>query len=227
MRDAYHEDLDAIAIALVKLTDLVETAINRATSALLDTDLETAEDVISRDREVDRLYHWIEERALELLARQQPVAGDLRTLVGSLRMVSDLERIGDYAVHVAKVARRRYPTEAVPAELREIVSEMGSTAARIVAKAGVVIGARDVTAAKQMEADDDAMDALHRRLLQVLLGGSWPYGMEAAIDITLTGRYYERLADHAVSVARQVVYLVTGEHRWARAQDWPPTRNGR
>ncbi|HET7407288.1 MAG TPA: phosphate signaling complex protein PhoU [Mycobacteriales bacterium] len=217
MRDAYHEDLDAIGAALVRLTGLVESAITRATVALMQADLTAAEAVIAGDEEVDDLYRWIEARSLDLLARQQPVAGDLRTLVGGLRMVSDLERVGDYAVHIAKVARRRYPAGAVPPELRDIVAEMGATAASIVAKAGVVIAERDVAAARELESDDDVMDALQRRLFRVLLDGGWPHGMEAAIDITLTGRYYERLADHAVSVARQLVYLVTGEHGWAPA----------
>jgi phosphate transport system protein len=217
MRDAYHEDLDAIGAALVRLTGLVESAISRATVALMQADLTAAEAVIAGDEEVDDLYRWIEARSLDLLARQQPVAGDLRTLVGGLRMVSDLERVGDYAVHIAKVARRRYPAGAVPPELRDIVAEMGATAASIVAKAGVVIAERDVAAARELESDDDVMDALQRRLFRVLLDGGWPHGMEAAIDITLTGRYYERLADHAVSVARQLVYLVTGEHGWAPA----------
>lgn len=218
MRDAYHDDLDAIGAALVQLTGLVEHAITGATSALMNADLGAAETVISGDEQVDRLHHWIEEQSLDLLARQQPVAGDLRTLVGGLRMVSDLERIGDYAVHIAKVARRRYPGAAVPPEVHDIVAEMGAAAASIVAKAGVVIAERDVPAAQEMESDDDVMDALQRRLFAALLGGDWSHGMEAAIDVTLTGRYYERLADHAVSVARQLVFLVTGEHRWVAAQ---------
>lgn len=217
MRDAYHEDLDAIGTALVALTGLVGTAIDRATTALLEADLHAAESVISGDDAVDALYHRIEARALDLLARQQPVANDLRALVASLRMVSDLERTGDYAVHIAKVARRRFPTAAVPPELHPIVTEMGAAAARIVAKAGQVIADRDVAVAAELEADDDVMDGLHRRLFTMLLDGGWPHGMETAIDVTLTGRYYERLADHAVSVARQVVYLVTGEHRWVSA----------
>lgn len=219
MRDAYHEDLDAIGTALVALTGLVGTAIDRATTALLEADLHAAESVISGDDAVDALYHRIEARALDLLARQQPVANDLRALVASLRMVSDLERTGDYAVHIAKVARRRFPTAAVPPELHPIVTEMGAAAARIVAKAGQVIADRDVAVAAELEADDDVMDGLHRRLFTMLLDGGWPHGMETAIDVTLTGRYYERLADHAVSVARQVVYLVTGEHRWVSAAD--------
>lgn len=219
MRDAYHEDLGAIDTALVELTELVGTAIDRATTALLSADRAAAESVISGDDAVDALYHQIEGRALDLLARQQPVAGDLRTLVASLRMVSDLERTGDYAVHIAKVARRRYPTPAVPPELHVIVAEMGAAAARIVAKAGRVIADRNMAVAAELEADDDVMDELHRRLFAVLLDDDWPHGIEAAIDVTLTGRYYERLADHAVSVARQVAYLVTGQHRWVTSGD--------
>jgi phosphate transport system protein len=214
MRDAYHEDLSAIGTALVQLTDLVGAAIDTATVALLDADLHAAESVISGDDAVDVLYHDTEGRALELLARQQPVASDLRTLVASLRMVADLERTGDYAVHIAKVARRRYPTVAVPPELHEIVAAMGAAAARIVTKVGRVVADKDVVVAAELEADDDVMDRLHRQLFAVLLDEQWSHGMEVAIDVTLTGRYYERLADHAVSVARQVAYLVTGRHHW-------------
>ena len=152
-----------------------------------------------------------------MLARQQPVATDLRTIVTSMRMSADLERMGDLARHVAKVARRRYPDSAVPATLRATLLEMGQVAERIVAKAGSVIASRDVALAVQLEQDDDEMDRLHRQLFAQLLGGNWSYGMEAAVDITLVGRYYERFADHAVSVARRVVYLVTGE--WHESYD--------
>jgi phosphate transport system protein len=126
-------------------------------------------------------------------------------------MVGDLERMGDLAEHIAKIARRRYPASAVPPELRAVLLEMGQIAQRIVAKAGSVIAGQDAELAAELEHDDDAMDALHRRLFKILLDDDWSYGMEAAIDITLLGRFYERFADHAVSVARRVVYLVTGE----------------
>jgi phosphate transport system protein len=148
---------------------------------------------------------------MDLLARQSPVAGDLRTVVTSLRIVADLERMGDLADHVASVARRRFPASAVPAELRGTVLEMGQVAQRIVTKAGSVIASRDLDSAKELESDDDAMDALHKRLFSTILADDWTGGVEAAIDVTLVGRYYERYADHAVSVARRVVFLVTGE----------------
>jgi phosphate transport system protein len=211
MRDAYHEELDAIGEALVDLCNLVSSAMGRATTALLDADLQLAEGVITGDAVIDDRYHEIEERAFELLARQQPVATDLRILVTSLRMVADIERAGDLALHVAKVARRRYPLSAIPTELRSTILEMGQIAERIMVKAGDVIARRDVGLAAELETDDDRMDDLHRQLFGVILGDDWKGGVEAAIDITLVGRYYERFADHAVSVARRVVYLVTGE----------------
>lgn len=211
MRDAYHEELDSITEALVDLGNLVASAMGRATAALLDADLQLAEGVIAGDQAVDDRYHEIEERAFDLFARQQPVATDLRILVTSLRMVADIERAGDLALHVAKVARRRYPLSAIPAELRSTILEMGQVAERIMVKAGDVIARRDVALAYELEGDDDRMDDLHRKLFSTLLGEGWEGGVESAIDITLVGRYYERFADHAVSVARRVVYLVTGE----------------
>ncbi len=211
VRDAFTDELESINQSLIEMTNLVASAMARATTALLDADLQLAENVISGDETVDLLRNEIEERAFDVMARQAPVATDLRMMVTTLRIVADLERMGDLALHVAKVARRRYPGRAVPPELRGTLLEMGQVAQRIVAKAGSVIASRDTDLAKQLEADDDAMDGLHRTLFHVLIEKPWRHGMEAAIDITLCGRYYERYADHAVSVARRVIYLVTGE----------------
>lgn len=211
MRDAYHEELNGITDSLVEMTQLVDSAVGRATQALLDGDVALADGVIGGDDAIDALYVDIEQRAFDLLARQQPVATDLRILIASLRMVADLERSGDYALHVAEVARRRYPSSAIPSQLRATILEMGQIAQRILSRVGSVIAGRDVEMAAQIERDDDVMDDLHRRLFAVLLDDAWPDGVESAIDVILCGRYYERLADHAVSAARRVVYLVTGE----------------
>ncbi|MEU5388151.1 phosphate signaling complex protein PhoU [Kitasatospora cineracea] len=212
MRDAYHEELDSISDSLVEMARLVGSAMGRATTALLDADLALAESVIAADEKINDLHHDLENRAIDLLARQQPVATDLRIVVTSLRMSADLERCGDLARHVAKVARLRYPETAVPNDLHPIVLEMGQLAQRLVAKAGLVIATKDVDKALELEADDDAIDALHRELFSHLLDDRWHHGIETAVDVTLVGRYYERFADHAVSVAKRVVYLVTGEH---------------
>ena len=212
MRDNYHEQLQEVGDGLIEMSRLVGSAVSKATTALLDADLDEAEQVIASDQAVNDLYHKLDDVAVQLLARQQPVATDLRAIVTGLRMSSDLERVGDYAVHIAKVARRRHPASVVPVELRSTILEMGQAATRIAVKAGTVIATRDLTLAAQLLADDDTIDDLHARLFEQLLAGSFTHGVEAAIDLALVGRYYERLADHAVSVSHAVTYLVTGEH---------------
>jgi phosphate transport system protein len=211
MRETYRQAIDAISDELIEMTWSAGSAITRASIALLDADLALAESVIAADDHLDQVQRDLEERAFDLLARQQPVATDLRIIVTSLRMSADLERMGDLARHVAKVTRLRYPKSAIPPQLRGTLLEMAQIAERIVAKAGSVIASKDVTRALELERDDDDMDRLHRQLFTLLLADDWLGGVEQAIDITLIGRYYERFADHAVSVARGVVYLVTGE----------------
>jgi phosphate transport system protein len=211
MRETFHGELDQIGRTLVDMSDAVAVAMRDATAALLDADLTVAERVISEDAHVDQLRDDLEARAFDLLARQQPVAVDLRTVITSLKAVADLERMGDLALHVAKVARMRYPASAVPDDVRATIREMGDIALSIVDKTKQVLEGQDLELAEQLEREDDAMDTLHRRLFAHLLSGEWTHGMEPAIDITLIGRYYERYADHAVSVARQTIFLVTGE----------------
>jgi len=206
VRDAYHDELDAITDQLVEMTQLVGQAITRATDALLNSDLATAESVIDSDDSVDIIRENVDRRTVDLIARQQPVAGDLRALTTGLRIASDLERSGDLAVHVAKLARRKFPACAVPNELQSTIREMGDVAADIVGKAGIVVAGRDADRAAELESDDDVMDHLHRTLLLTMLAPERPYGVDTAIDLALVGRYYERFADHAVAVAKQVVY---------------------
>lgn len=220
MRDLYHDELDGIGESLVTMTHMVTTAMERASRALLECDLGLAEQVISDDAAVDALRTDLEERTFGLLVRQQPVAGDLRLLVTGLHINSDLERMGDLALHVAKLTRLRYPDTAVPAELREVIEAMTEAAMSQVAKLALLLDGREVGLAREIELGDDSMDALHRRLYSLLLTPAWPYGTEAAIDMTLLGRYFERFADHAVSVARRVVFVVTGE-RPIRVQPSP------
>ena len=212
MRASYHEQLAEVGDGLIEMSRLVGSAVSKATTALLDADLDAAESVIAADEEVNKLYRQLDDEAVQLLARQQPVAIDLRSIVTALRMSSDLERVGDYAVHIAKVAKRRHPASVIPVELRATILEMGQAATRIAIKAGTVIATRDLALAAQLLADDDTIDDLHASLFGALLDGSWEHGVEAAIDLALLGRYYERLADHAVSVSHAVTYLVTGEH---------------
>ena len=212
IRSVFQDELDNVSQSLVDLTAMVASSMTKATTAILSCDLKLAEEVIATDVKIDDYQHETDFRIIDIIARQQPVASDLRALVTALRMGSDLERMGDLSHHVAKVARLRHPNAAVPPELVAIVQAMGVAAVAITEKTGVVIATRNTQMALEIERDDDVMDDLHRKLIAVLIEPTWKHGIETAIDLTLLGRYYERYADHAVSISRRVYFLVTGEY---------------
>ena len=212
MRDQYQQQLDRVLTELVQMTGDVRIALNEATQALLNADVTAAEAVISGDMAIDEARERIEHESIDILARQAPVAGDLRMLVASLRMVADLERMGDLSVHVAKVARLRFPTRAVPPVLVPTIQQMAQTADEMIASAAQIVASRDADAARELESADDTMDTLRRSMFRILLSENWDEGVEPAVDMALIGRYYERIGDHAVSMARRIVFLVTGKH---------------
>lgn len=211
MRDAFHEDLDKISDQLVTMTTMVATALERATAALLEGDRTVAESVIAADDDIDTLRREIDDLAVDLLARQQPVATDLRMVVTAMHMSSDIERMGDLARHIAKVARMAAPNLAVPDDMRPIIAEMAAVGQRLVKATGDAISSKNVYAAVEIGRIDDAMDELHKKVFTTLLD-NWQHGMEAGVNATLLSRYYERFGDHAVAVADRIVYLVTGRY---------------
>ena len=182
-----------------------------ATRALLDTDLGLAEQVIGDDAKIDDARSACEEHAYALLALQAPVATDLRTVLAAIHAAESLERMGDLALHVAKAARRRHPAAgaARPGPARTS-HEMGRVAVELARDAEQVILNKDIEQARSLEEADDEMDDLHRHLFTVIMDKDWPHGVASAVDVTLLGRFYERFADHAVSVAKRVVFVVTG-----------------
>jgi phosphate transport system protein len=212
MREQFQEELNAVNTTLVEMAVLVKAAVENATTALLTADLSLAEKVIADDLIIDEIQHELDAKTINLIARQSPVATDLRALVTSLRMSADLERMGDLAHHIAKSARMRYPATAVPPELSLTIEEMGRVCGKIIEKMALVVKNKDTERALEMEKDDDEIDGLHRKIIQTLLDPTWKHGVETAIDMTLLGRYYERCADHAVSIARRVYFLVTGSY---------------
>ena len=212
MREAFHDQLESIFDDLAAICSKVEHAVAAATESLLKGDAEIAERVISADAEIDRARELVEEKAFSLLSLQAPVAGDLRVVVAALRMVTELERMGDLSVHVAKIARLRVPNVAVPEEIRPTMSRMAAVAEDMVQRVQQIITSRDVAAAIALGRDDEEMDQLRRTSFAELLSTDWSHGVEAAVDVALLGRYYERIADHAVSVANRVIFVVTGEN---------------
>jgi phosphate transport system protein len=211
MRETYETQLAQINIALGVMADLVGTAIRDATDALLADDLAMAELVITGDSEINQLNADVEEMSNLIVALQAPMVTDLRLVMGAIRMSSSLERMGDLAVHIAKQVRLRYPNPSIPAELRDTFEKMGKAASKIVEQTGEVIATRNTDLADEMNKYDDILDNLHRELFTVVLSDDWSHGVEAAIDVTLLSRFYERFGDHAVSVARRIIQIVTGE----------------
>lgn len=212
MREEFRADLAQISRTLVMMAEAVRTAMGRATGALLKADQTDAEQVIYGDAEIDALCRIVEDKVYDVVARQAPVASDLRVVLTALHAGADLERMGALAEHVAKTALRRHPASAVPPELTGVVERMGEVADLLAGKITHALTNLDAVAAAQLERDDDAMDDLHRELFQIVLGPDWPHGAEAAVDAALLGRFYERYADHAVNVGKHVVFLVTGEN---------------
>lgn len=211
MRDAFADQLDSIFDDLAAICRSVGTAVTGATTALLEGSVDDAEAVISGDAQIDDARERLEAKAFSLLSLQQPVAGDLRTVVAALRMVAELERMGDLAVHIAKIARMRVPEIAVPADVVPTIQRMAEVAQAMVAQTAAIIADRDVDAAGDLAVSEEEMDDLRSGSFRTLLGKDWPHGVEAAVDLALLGRYFERIGDHAVSVVNRVVYVVTGE----------------
>lgn len=211
MRVAYNEQMTDLADMLGEMAGLAGVAMEKATQSLLQADLTLAEEVISEHDRITEISVRCEERAFALLALQAPVAGDLRSVVSGIQVVSDIDRMGALALHVAKIARRRHPNHVLPEEVNGYFAEMGRLAVALGSGAREVLETRDPERAAQLREEDDAMDDLHRHLFTVLMDRDWKHGVAAAVDVTLLGRFYERFADHAVEVARRVIFQATGK----------------
>jgi phosphate transport system protein len=210
MRTAYHEQLQGLNDRLGEMCGLAGQAMERATQALLQADLVLAEQVITDHERITEISKEAEEEAFVILALQAPVAGDLRAIVSSIQIVADVDRMGALALHVAKIARRRHPQHALPEEVNGYFAEMGRVAVELGNSAQEVLRTLDPEKAAQIREEDDAMDDLHRHLFSVLMDKEWRHGVTSAVDVTLLSRFYERFADHAVEVARRVIFQVTG-----------------
>ncbi len=211
MRQVFIAELEALGHDLEAMSRLVETAIDRAGTALLTADLALAEQVIEADRAIDAMERDLDERCVLLIAQQQPVASDLRTVISALRMSASLERMGDLARHLAELARLRYPAPMVPEPLTDLFHQLHAAAVRIAGEVTAVLEARDADMARAIDEDDDLLDRLHQETFSATLGGTFDLSPQQLVDVTLAARYFERFGDHAVSVASRVIYIATGE----------------
>jgi phosphate transport system protein len=197
---------------LGEMGDAVVVAFRAACTALLDRHPRLAERVIEGDPAIDDLRARIEVLATQTITIFAPVGPDMRVVVAAIQSAHELERVGDLAQHIAESARRRYPDSCVPDLARDILVELSAQVAAMTAKAVTVLRTRNVILALELETDDDRVDALHRDLFGLMFGERWTCGIPAAVDLTLLARFYERIADHAVSLAERTVYMVTGRH---------------
>jgi phosphate transport system protein len=222
IRHTYHGQLDDLRVDVVRLGLMVTDAIAAGTDALLEADLTGADRVIHADAAIDDLTHSLEERCYTTLARQQPMASDLRMVVAVLRTIHEIERTGDLMVNVAKTTRRLYPVE-LPDPIRRIIEQMGHQAGVQLRVSIEAFAESDTVRAMALEDMDDVMDDLQRELFRTIfaLGRADEAGLQQMVQIALVGRFYERMADHAVNIGERVTYMVTGEMPGGEGGDAP------
>jgi phosphate transport system protein len=211
MREVFQQELREVQERLVEISTLVATSIENATRAFNESNVSLAETVIADDDKIDALTVSLDELAINILARQQPVARDLRIVVSALRISASLERMGDMSEHIAQLARYRFPEKVVPKTLRGTFAEMGRLDVEVARKLTELLKTEDVRLAEEIRSDDDKIDDLHLSVFDKVLGETWKGGAEDTVDATLASRYHERFADHAVSIAKKVQYLATGD----------------
>ena len=214
MRAVFQQELQEVQDRLVEIATLVAGSIDRATRSFNESNVALAETVIEEDHKIDELAAELDELAIQILARQQPVARDLRIVVSALRISASLERMGDMAEHIAQLSRYRFPEKVVPKGLRGTFREMGALDVEIANKLTELLRSEDLAIAEDIRNEDDKVDALHLSVFDKVLGETWKGEAADTVDATLASRYHERFADHAVSIAKKVQYLATG--------DWVP-----
>ena len=217
MREVFQQELREVQDRLVEISDLVAESIEKATRAFNESNVSLAEEVIAEDDRIDQLTVALDELAITILARQQPVARDLRIVVSALRVSASLERMGDMSTHISQLARYRFPDKVVPKSLRRTFAEMGRLDVEIARKLTELLRTEDVNLAEEIRNEDDKIDALHLSVFDKVLGETWKGEAIDTVDATLASRYHERFADHAVSIAKKVQYLATG--------DWDPEKS--
>jgi phosphate transport system protein len=217
MRTAFHHQLDALSQSIADMCELSGSAMAQATEALLGADIVLAEAVISDHPPFMARATQIENDAYNLLLLQAPVATDLRAVLGSLQNVSDVYRMAALALHVADTVRLRHPSSAIPDDIRSHFAEMGRIAVDLSRAATQAVLSGNAEQAAELAHDDDVMDELHRLVFTILMDQRWSHSVTAAVDVTLLSRYYERFADHAVTVGQRVIFQATGSQPAQRA----------
>lgn len=217
MREVFHQSLEDVRSRLVEIADLVTVAIDKATRAFSTSDVALAEEVIEADQVIDDRALELDELAIQIIAREQPVARDLRTVVAALRVSVSLERMGDVAEHIAQLTRMRFPERAIPKGLKNTFTKMGEIDVEVARTLSELLRTEDLVHVETLTQLEQKLDDLHLSVFEKVLSDAWKGEAAATVDATLASRYLERFGDHAVSVAKKVGYLATGD--WAADTD--------
>ena len=211
MREVFQQELKEVQDRLVEIAGDVTRIMENASKAFTTSDVALADQAIASAEAIATKALTLDELAIRILARQSPVARDLRILVSALRMSASLERMGALAGHIAQIARYRFPGSAVPAALLPVFEEMGALDVQLAKQVTALLADPDVDVARSIQAEDERVDELHRGVFEVVLADSWKENAMFTVDVTLASRYHERFADHVVDISSKVSYLTTGE----------------
>ncbi|BDR55060.1 phosphate transport system regulatory protein PhoU [Bombiscardovia apis] len=210
MRVIFNEEMRQVADDMEQMAGAVSHAIKTAGVALLGPDLEAAQEVIDGDQAIDELESTVIDQCVQLLAKQSPVATDLRVVVSTLRLAATFERMGDLSRHVAEAVRRSYPDAPLPPEARELFAQMQAFLDTLADRLVDMMSERDTKVAERIIVEDDQLDKLHQQTFDLALSDKWQGSKQQMIDLVLLARFMERIGDHGVSAARRVVYIVSG-----------------
>ncbi len=211
MREVFQNELKEVQDRLVEIASDVTNVMKNATLAFTTSDVTVADQAIASADAISEKALTLDELVIRILARQSPVARDLRVLVSALRMSASLERMGALASHIAQIARFRFPGSAIPAALKPVFEEMGALDVELAKKITKLLASPDVDVARAIQAEDERVDELHRGVFETVLADSWQENAMFTVDVTLASRYHERFADHVVDISSKVSYLTTGE----------------
>lgn len=211
MRAVFQQELKEVQTRLIELAGGAQTIMKKASNAFLNSDVALADEALALADSNEEKALDLDELVIKILATQSPVARDLRILVSALRMSASLERMGSLASHIAAIARYRYPGSAIPESLRETFTEMAKIDVELAEKAVSLLENTDLDIARDIQARDEAVDLLHRRVFDLVLAPDWSENAMYTVDVTLASRYFERFADHVVDISAKVSFLQTGE----------------
>lgn len=211
MHGIFQNALSDVQGRLVNLAENAESIMDKASRAFLNSDVTLADEALALAEANEAKALDLDELVIKVLATQSPVARDLRILVSALRMSASLERMGSLASHIAAIARYRYPGNAIPASLRKTFEDMARIDLELVGKAIKLLQNTDIDLVREIQARDEAVDRLHRKVFDVVLSPEWKENAMFTVDVTLASRYFERFADHVVDISSKVSFLQTGE----------------